>query len=460
MNFFKLLLKPTTLVLLLTTVFVFISCDPDDDDDEVSIETALAKDYDGDVVTSWIRVFSEVERHAPGYRPGPAPRALAYLGLAAYEATITAMPEYNSLESIYRAQGLDIPNIEQGVTYHWPTVVNASYGYLMKRFFPHVKAELRFKISSTETQFDVKYLETEGVPRDIFERSKRYGQSVAEAVYSWSSTDKTGHEAFRDPRPSNYVPPTGEGKWIPTYPDAGAAMFPSWGEARTFAIKGEERLCLPPLEYSADKNSPLYKEAMEVYTKNTPKLDYEEQWIAEYWSDDALDITFSPPTRFIVIANQVLEAKKANLELAVYTAAKVGISLNDAGVAAWHSKYYYNIERPVTYIRREIDPSWEPHLWFTPSFPAYPSGHATFGAAGSEALTSIFGDKYAMVDRSHEGRIDFLGTPRSFKSFYEMAEENAYSRIPLGVHFRMDAEEGLRLGYAIGRKVSSLPWKK
>lgn len=457
MNFAKFLLKPTTLALLVVTFFVFEACN---NDEEINVATALAEDYDGKVVTTWISVFSEVERHAPGYRPGPAPRALAYMGLAAYESVITAMPAYNSLEGLYRPSGLDIPNVEQGVVYHWPTVVNASYAYLMKRFFLHVKPELLFRISSTETQFDVQFLEKEGIPREIFERSKRYGQLVAEAIYNWSATDPIGHEAFRNPRPSSYIPPTGPGKWVPTYPDAGAAMFPNWGHARTFAISEDEKLCLPPLEFSNDKNSALYKQALEVYQKNTPILSYEDQWIAEFWSDDVLDVTFSPPTRFMVITGQVLEARNADLALAVYTAAKVGMALNDAGVAAWYSKYIYNVERPVTYIRREIDPSWQPHLWFTPSFPAYPSGHATFGAAGSEALTSIFGDKYAMVDRSHQGRVEFLGTPRSYKSFYEMAEENAYSRIPLGVHFRMDAEEGVRLGYAIGRKVSSMPWKK
>ena len=117
MNFIKHLLKSTSLALLLTTVLFFVSCNNDEDND-ININKALAKDYDGDVVTTWIRTFAEVDRYAVGYRPGPAPRALAYLGLAAYESIVSAMPEYNSLEGIYRSQGLDIPNIEQGVTYH------------------------------------------------------------------------------------------------------------------------------------------------------------------------------------------------------------------------------------------------------------------------------------------------------------------------------------------------------
>jgi membrane-associated phospholipid phosphatase len=41
-----------------------------------------------------------------------------------------------------------------------------------------------------------------------------------------------------------------------------------------------------------------------------------------------------------------------------------------------------------------------------------------------------------------------------------MAEENAYSRIPLGVHYRMDYSEGLRLGYQTGKAVNRLAWEK
>ena len=96
----------------------------------------------------------------------------------------------------------------------------------------------------------------------------------------------------------------------------------------------------------------------------------------------------------------------------------------------------------------------------SPSFPAYPSGHSTFGAASAEALASVFGYSYSMTDNCHKHRAEFEGYPRTFNSFYEMANENAWSRVPLGVHFRMDAEEGMRYGTEIGREVNRLPWKK
>jgi membrane-associated phospholipid phosphatase len=147
--------------------------------------------------------------------------------------------------------------------------------------------------------------------------------------------------------------------------------------------------------------------------------------------------------------------------------AKIGLALNDASVGCWNSKYYYNVERPQTYINRVIDPSWKPALYnpltgdegVTPSFPAYPSGHSTMGAAGAEVLGSIFGYAYGMTDNCHNNRNEFEGTGRYFGSFFEMAQENAWSRVPLGVHFRMDSEEGVRYGTEIGRKVNNLPWK-
>ena len=37
-----------------------------------------------------------------------------------------------------------------------------------------------------------------------------------------------------------------------------------------------------------------------------------------------------------------------------------------------------------------------------------------------------------------------------------MAQENAYSRVPLGVHVEEDAIEGLRLGHEISDAVNSL----
>lgn len=434
-----------------------------DADPADSVDTKSVKTFDNKVVYDWNELFLQIERYAAGYRPGPAPRALAYLGLSAWEACITGMPEYNSVANLY--SGLNIPAAESA-EYHWPTVINASYGYLMPRFFPNTADNLRQKMVALENQYNDKG--EAAVSPEIFKRSKEYGEAVAAAIWAYSKTDLVGHDHYLDPfQGYNWQDHyDSDGDWKPTFPGPGKPMGGVWGGARTFAIA--EKLCRPPLPYSTSTTSDMYSQALEVYAQNTPTLSYEDEWVGEFWSDDLVNLTFSPGPRWLAIGDQVMAAENSNLETALFMSVKMGMALNDASVGAWYSKYYYNVERPQTYINRVFDASWKPALYnpltgdegVTPSFPAYPSGHATMGGAGAEVLGDVFGYAHAMTDRCHENRSEFEGVPRSFGSFFEMAQENAWSRVPLGVHFRMDCEEGVRFGTGVGRQVNRLPWKK
>ncbi len=74
-------------------------------------------------------------------------------------------------------------------------------------------------------------------------------------------------------------------------------------------------------------------------------------------------------------------------------------------------------------------------------------------------LSAELGDHFRLADRTHENRQEFAGKSRSYDSFAEMAKENAASRVLLGVHYRMDCEEGMRLGKLIGQKIAGLPLK-
>jgi PAP2 superfamily len=457
------LLKKCSPVLLVLGMLTF-SCRTDQVDPIVEVEPAKVADFSHEVASKWNEIFLEVERYAAGYRPGPAPRALAYIGLASYEACAPGMDKHQSIATLYPA--LKLPAFEPG-EYHWPTVVNTVRANLMRRFFRTANGSLLEKITATENLFSNKF--SREVSGEVIGRSQNRGKAVADAVWEWSATDQIGHEAYQDPfKGYNWADYTNKpGHWRPTVPGPAQPMFAHWGKARTFAISESDKLCPPPLPYSESSSSPFFNQAMEVYAQ-TVNAPYENVWIAEFWSDDLVNVTFSPGPRWAAIANQVYQLEKSNLETALLCDAKVGMALNDAAVACWHSKYVYNVERPESYIKRVIDPKWEPILFnpitndngISPAFPAYPSGHSTMGAAGAEALTSIFGFDYALTDRCHEGRTDFEGRPRSFGSFYEMAEENAWSRVPLGVHFRMDSEQGVNLGYRVGRKVNRLPWKK
>ena len=454
------------LALLLISATLLVPACKTDDPVTPPESSKLAKEYTNDVVYDWNENFLDVERYAAGYRPGPAPRALAHIGLAIYEACLTGMPEYNSIAARYN--GLNIPKAQDGQTYHWPSVINGIYPTLMRKFFANVDPKHLDKVTALEGRFRSELAAAAG--EDVYERSRQYGESVANAVWEYSKTDAVGHDHYLDPFQkydwqANFKK---DGDWKPTFPGPGKPMGGIWGGARTFAITDADKLCRPPLPYSTSTTSDLYSQALEVYAQNTPTLSYEDEWVGEFWSDDLLNLTFSPGPRWLAVGNQVLKLEKSNLETAIFMTVKMGLALNDSSVGCWNSKFYYNVERPQTYINRVIDPAWKPALYnpltgdtgVTPSFPAYPSGHSTMGAAGAEVLGEVFGYAYSMTDRCHENRTEFEGKPRTFGSFFEMAQENAWSRVPLGVHFRMDCEEGVRYGTVIGRKVNALPWKK
>ncbi len=456
-----------------TFAFLFVtlvisSCKKDIEGDTTS-SLKKVEEYNNHVLHEWNDLFLRIERHAAGYRPCPTANALGYIGLANYEACVTGMPAYASLSGYYN--NLNIPNALVNQEYHWPTVVNAVNKYLYSRLFPELRQDLYSEVKVLADKFDAEF--EKEVKADIFVRSRNHGEAVAAAVWEYMKTDPYTFDKYNDPF-EDYdweAKFQKDGDWVATFPGPGAGMFPYWGKGRTLAIKEDLKLCRPYSEYAAyseDLKSGFYGQAVEVYSKNTPALDFNSEWLGEFWSDDLLGLTFSPPARWIAIANQVYKYEDASLQDAVLTNAKVGIALHDAAIGCWNSKYHYNLERPESYIQRVMDPSWEPNLdnpltgdrGISPSFPAYPSGHATFGAAAAEALASVFGYSYAMTDNCHKNRSEFSGYPRSFGSFFEMASENAYSRVPLGVHFRMDAEEGVRYGTEIGRAVNRLNWKK
>jgi len=118
-------------------------------------------------------------------------------------------------------------------------------------------------------------------------------------------------------------------------------------------------------------------------------------------------------------------------------------------------------------ISDDCDASWLPlgapatntrNKNFTPPFPAYPSGHATFGAAALH-MTRLFynvsvkdrspddlfddlafvSDEFNGVNRDNRGAV----RPRHVRNFsdglWQMIEENGRSRVYLGVHWIFDA---------------------
>jgi len=233
-------------------------------DDPIIPETSRkASEYSAEVPLAWFELLIEVDRYAPNYRPPAAARMMAYTGLAGYEAAVNGMPEYNSLGNQF--PGMELPVIEQK-EYYWPACTNAAYAKMFRYFYPHIKNADLSRISALENKFNEEF--SSKTSAEILERSKSYGESVADAVFEYSRSDVYGHEAYKDPRPASYVPPKtgpkGEKLWQPTWPDYTPALFPYWGKVKTFAMKTGDLKAKPPIDYNEEVNSRFYQQAMET----------------------------------------------------------------------------------------------------------------------------------------------------------------------------------------------------
>ncbi len=463
----RIVFKYTAFLFIISSIFV--SCKKDIEDNNINQERLVDR-YDYKIIHEWNQLYMEIERYAPGYAPLPAAHALGYWGLATYESCVTGMPAYNSVANRYPE--LRIPSALSNQEYHWPSVVNSVSQFMFARFFPHVRPDLYARINALYQKNEKDFIAQTNA--EVYLRSKNHGEAVAAAFWEWMKTDTELFEGYNDLFRGNFWQERTElFQWQPTFPGPSDGRFPYWGKGRPMVIKDNLLICDDYKRYvgelSEDPNSRFYIQAKEVFAQNTPTLPFDLRWVAEFWSDDIFGLTFSPPIRWLAIADQVYVLEKCSLAKALECNAKVGMAQHDAAIGCWNSKYHYNLERPQTYINRNIDPTWKPNLnnplnneeGITPNFPAYPSGHATFGAAGATAIGSVFGDNYNMTDRCHENRTgEFMGWPRTFVSFLDMSNENGWSRVPLGVHYRMDSEEGVRYGAKIGQSVLRLPWKK
>lgn len=408
----------------------------------------------GDAVSlaiDWNHHILDAEVNTEGYRGPVAARAYGYIGLAAFEAARPGFAgKFKSVADMY--PGIILPATPPAELYNLEIALNACYAKMVKHFFLTGPETIRNRRTALEKTWEGKLSMNKS--DEVIRASSSYGKQVADAIYTWSASDTLGFEANHHNYDRSYIAPTGEGMWVTSMDFPMPPLLPYWGKVRPFVIKVDDYMAEPLPPYSTDRNQVYYKQAMEIISLNKP-LSSENRWIADFWNDDRPGLTFSPAGHWLAITNQVIKKEHPPIEKTLQVYLKVSFALADAIIACWKSKYEYNFERPETFIQKHIDPTWRPFSP-SPSFPSYPSGHSMMGAAAAEVLTDEFGTSYAMTDYSHEWLSEFSVKPRKFNSFDEMSRENAISRVFLGVHWRFDCEEGLRLGSLIGKQIAAI----
>jgi membrane-associated phospholipid phosphatase len=218
--------------------------------------------------------------------------------------------------------------------------------------------------------------------------------------------------------------PIGPEFWEPTPPGFLPPLLPGWARVLPWNIGDPVALRPPP---PPRPGQPRFEaEVREVYEVSRT-LTPEQRVIALFWADGPG--TFTPPGHWNAIALDLVRADRMNTAQAARLFAVLNTAQADAFICIWDAKYAYWSLRPVTAIRREIDPDWSP-LIATPPFPSYVSGHSGTSGAAATVLSAFF--------------------PAQAAQLHAWANEAALSRLYGGIHFPIDNEIGLALGSSVG----------
>jgi hypothetical protein len=279
-----------------------------------------------------------------------------------------------------------------------------------------------------------------------------------------------------------------EGEWRPDpLLTNNTAAGSEWGKVKLFVIETlDDFRCDPPPALDSDEYIMAFDDVKSnggdgVNTLTARSDDKTETGI--FWAYDGTPSLCAPPRLYNQVTKKILYENNFSSENILYTLALINIGMADTAIACWESKYHYKLWRPITAIRSDLttnpgtvrSENWTPlgapvsngiGINFTPPFPAYPSGHATFGATMFQILRHVFMEflgvesvPFSFISDEYNG-ITTPGdthtpparpyTKRFYGSFRKAEEENAESRVYLGVHFCFDKTNGIKMGRGIG----------
>lgn len=402
--------------------------------------------------------------------PARASRAIAIVHIAMFDSVNGVIGSYKTFTNITPAKNASIS-----------AAIAQAACETLSALFPSQKANFDKALATDLNQVADGSAKTDGI---------ELGHRAAAAILLLRANDGSAHA---EPKmATEFLTSNDAGKWRQDpISQAPIALGAHWYQVTPFVLQSATQFRIPPPpaltspEYAAAYNEVKLLGGDGITTPTIRTADQTEMGI--FWAYDGTPSLCAPPRLYNQITMQIAEQKgTANnpLELARLLAL-VNVSMADAGIAIWESKFFYQLWRPITGIRESDagtgpsgagdgnaatvgDPTFRPlgapasNLTgpnFTPPFPAYPSGHAGFGGALFQTLRNYYhSDAIPFTFTSDELNgitIDNAGLvrdlrPRTFNSFSQAEEENGQSRIYLGIHWSFDKTQGI----AQGRKVA------
>jgi hypothetical protein len=264
------------------------------------------------------------------------------------------------------------------------------------------------------------------------------GKAVARSILEWRTNDGATGPAIP------FVLPGFPGLWQPTSPGvpAGGTQVPN---TLPFAL-------LTPTQFLPPRFPEITSEAYAIGFNEVKDVGSAASTVRTAGQTQLSRLTAGVTTRTTVfgtwgnIAGDVSRDLGLSLDETARAYALLFASMHDGVQTSQTSKFVYGLWRPLTAIRRADedqnagtapDPAWSP-LLTTPPYPSYSGNIACLTASAAEALGLAFGTNDLPFTAVWFGNTGNPDVAKDYPGFWELAMDQADSRIWGGIHFRFD----------------------
>jgi PAP2 superfamily len=281
----------------------------------------------------------------------------------------------------------------------------------------------------------------EGIAPFAARHGTQVGRAIAEKVIEWRAND-----GWNDPAPPYSLPPF-PGQYQTTPPAFAAPQFAQFAHTEPFALLTPTLfLSTPPPTVNSESYAASFNEVKAVGSVTSTVRTAEQTQLARLFA------SVTSRTIHWGLWNHVARDTARDRSLTLLETARLyalmNVSIHDGLQTSQTGKFIYGYWRPVTGIRRAdedlnpqtaADASWTP-LLTTPPYPSYPGNQACVGASAARALALFYGTDAVPFTAFWLGNAGNPDVSRPYQSFWQMALDQANSRVYGGIHWRFDNE--------------------
>ncbi|MCW2768379.1 MAG: putative secreted protein [Nocardioides sp.] len=279
-----------------------------------------------------------------------------------------------------------------------------------------------------------------------------YGELAAGTLIAQRATDGRNDPSIQ------YTRAPEPGIWRPTPPALAPFTAPWLGFVDPLLVRsGAQFDPGPPPGLTSWRYTRDFQEVKDYGSVDSAKRTAQQTETALFWSGN-------PIAQFTAALRDQADLRHLDIAESARMFAAVHMSLADAAISIWHSKYVYALWRPITAIqladtdgnpRTDADPDWT-SLFAAPPYPEYVSGYNGVMGAFTQSLQETLGTRYLRLTfTSTAFPADDPRATRVYRTGREARSELIDARVWLGIHFRFAdtaaAVMGQRVGhYALG----------